>query len=185
MPVTDQDLAQVDEARAYQLGEFLLLRIIGELPTPCHGAFLQRNLLTVEPPAFIAGSFIHPNIGCARVMTPYEHQDVFRVGVKRDIVVVHHAGGKLSVEVEDLTPVDGAGPEAVASLLPDRPEGHPQAVGYSSNYDFGEALRDAIAKLPSQGAQIPDWLSTYTVVSVRAEVGGIGGFDHLAVTVQG
>lgn len=185
MSVADTDLAQVDQARAYQISEYLLLRIAGELPTPCHGAFLQRSLLTVEPPAFIAGSFIHPNMRCAQVMTPYEHQDAFRIGVKRDTVVVHHAGGELSVDVEDLTPTDESGLATAVSLLPDQQSERPEAVGYSRTYDFGEALRDAIGKLPAQCPQIPDWLSTYTVVSVRAEVGGIGGFDHLAVTVRG
>lgn len=186
MAIFDTELAQVDQARAYHIGEYLLLRVAGELPTACHQPFLQRSLLTVEPPAFGAGAYIHPNMRCALQMTPYEHQDVFRIGPKRDTVVLHHAEGEMSVEVEELTPRDdGAGLAATGVVLPDQPVERPEAVGYSAGYDFGEALRDAIGKLPPQCPDVPDWLSTYTVVSTRVEVGGIAGFNRLAVTVQG
>ncbi len=46
-------------------------------------------------------------------------------------------------------------------------------------------MRDAIDQLGEQGAGIPDWLSTYSVVSIGAEIGGIGGFNHLTVRVLG
>jgi len=42
-----------------------------------------------------------------------------------------------------------------------------------------------MAQLPSQGSEIPDWLASYTVVSIGAEVGGIAGFNHLTVRVSG
>jgi hypothetical protein len=60
-----------------------------------------------------------------------------------------------------------------------------EAVGYSRAYDLGEAIREAIDKLPTQAPGIPDWLSTYTVLSIGAEIGGIAGFNHLKVRVSG
>ena len=187
MELFEQDLARVDQAKAYQLGESLLLRVVGELPTPCHTAFLQQSLLTIEPPTFIAGQSIRPGVFCAQLMTPYEHHDIFHVGVTRESVSVHHAGGELTVEVEDLRAEDDRavsfGPSVAGSAL--SPDGQAEAVGYSRDFDFGEAFRDAIDKLPQQSPQIPDWLSTYTVVSIQAEIGGIAGFNRLAVKVRG
>lgn len=188
MAVPDRDLAHVDEARAYQIGELLLLRVAGQLPTACHVVFLDRSLLTVEPPAFIAGWYIRPDARCAPQPVPYEHQEVFRIGPKRDNVDLHAADGRRSIEVQELIVED----EARGAI--DRPLVVPElgdvstggeAVGYSTNFDFTEAFQDAIGKLPGPVHPIPDWLSTYEVVSIRAEVGGIAGFNHLAVRVRG
>ncbi len=189
--IIDRDLASVRDARAYQVGEFLLVRIAGDMPSACHVPFLERSLLDVEPPTFIAGWYIRPDARCAPHSTPYEHHEAFRIGMNRDMVKLHHAGGELSIDVEELTPdADsdvpllggrGVSPASGANL----PTVSGEAVGYSRNFDFAEALQDAMAKLPGPFSQIPDWLSTYTVVSIGAEVGGIAGFNHLVVRVRG
>jgi hypothetical protein len=49
----------------------------------------------------------------------------------------------------------------------------------------GAAIKDAIGKLPGRGAGIPDWLSTYSVVEIGAEIGGVAGFNRLYVRVSG
>jgi hypothetical protein len=52
---------------------------------------------------------------------------------------------------------------ARAALAPDYPPS--EATGYSKAWDFAEAFRDAIGKLPpGTGAKIPDWLYTYEVI---------------------
>ena len=89
--------------------------------------------------------------------------------------------------MEDLTPQLGSvsGPRRAGESIFDVDPGPHEAVGRSRDYDLGEAMRAAIAQLPPQGAGIPDWLSTYSVVSIGAEIGGIAGFDHLTVRVSG
>jgi len=91
--------------------------------------------------------------------------------------------------VKDLTPelerVSAASGDRAASSFVDLDPEPQEAVGRSRDYDFGEAMRDAIDQLGEQGAGIPDWLSTYSVVSIGAEIGGIGGFNHLTVRVLG
>lgn len=93
--------------------------------------------------------------------------------------------------------MENLAPEAEADKLAAAPESRartstfnidrePQeAIGLSRTYDLGEAVHDAIKQLPAQGAGIPDWLSTYTVISISAEIGGLAGFDHLKVRVVG
>jgi hypothetical protein len=105
----------------------------------------------------------------------YEHQKAFQVGVARDAVTLHHAGGRMTVDVEELEP-SAVGHEGMAAL-------HAEAVGYSKAFDFNEAFRDAIGKIPVP--PIPDWLATYTVLDIGAEIGGIAGFNRMFVRVRG
>ena len=195
MSAFERGLAQVDGAKAYQIDDLLLLRVSGELPTPCHTAFLQQSLLTVEPPTLAAGWLIRPDVRCAQVLTPYEHHGVFMIGSKRETIRLHHAGGELTVNVEDLTREEdspeasgrpsGVGPRPLPSW-PDRPAPAPPGLWATRRTSTsGRRSEDAIDKLPPQSTQIPDWLGTYTVVSIHAEVGGIGGFDRLAVKARG
>jgi hypothetical protein len=67
-------------------------------------------------------------------------------------------------------------------VLGDQPS---EATGYSDSFDFAEAFHDAIRQLPDRGAGIPDWLNTYEVTSIGAEIGGIAGFNHMYVKVRG
>ena len=60
-----------------------------------------------------------------------------------------------------------------------------EATGYSDSFDFAEAFRDANGKLPDQASGIPDWLYTYEVMSIGAEIGAIAGFIHKYVKVRG
>lgn len=186
MQIVDAELATVDQARAYQIEDVLIVRVAGTKPTACHVVTLEQSLLTVEPPAFVTRLSTDPRVRCTPDPASFEEQRAFRVGILRPQVIVHHAAGELSVDVEDLTPgLENAGGAGLGgSLFHLDPQPH-EAVGRSRDYDLGEAMRAAIAQLPPQGAGIPDWLSTYTVVSIGAEIGGIGGFDHLTVRVLG
>jgi hypothetical protein len=184
-----RELAAVETAKAYQVGEFLLLRLTGQKPNGCYAVDLERSLLDLEPPGFIATWFIRPNVRCIPEPVAYEYQEAFRIGVKRDAVTLYHAGGRMSVDVEDLSPdtEDRVAAMVRGGLIPtlpgEFPPGGTEAVGYSKAFDFAEAFRDAISKIPTPS--IPDWLSTFTVVEVGAEIGGIAGFNHLFVRVRG
>lgn len=191
MQVFDEALAMVDQARAYQIDDVLLLRAAGSKPTACHVVTLERSLLDVEPPAFTARLSTDPRVRCTRAVASFEVHQAYRIGVSRPQVLLHHDGGELTVDVEDLTPQlaslhpAGVDPPGGGGLLGTLTGDPGEAVGYSRDYDLGDAVRDAITKLPPQGPAIPDWLSTYSVVSIGAEIGGIAGLNHLTVRVRG
>ncbi len=181
MQIVEEDLAPVDQAKAYQIGDVLLVQVTGTKRTACHIVSIERGLLDVEPPAFIARLSVDIRARCGPDPVPFEAQQAFRVGIYREQVVVHHSGGRLDVAVEELSAQIASTRGSVFDV-----GGEPgEAVGYSQAYDLGEAIRDAIDKLPPQGVGIPDWLSTYSVLSVGAEIGGLAGFNHLKVHVTG
>ena len=175
IPPIAKELAEVTEARAYQIGDVVLVRISGQKPDGCHVVGLERSLLTVEPPAFMATWFVPPNVRCVLEPVVYEYQEAFTIGVMRDTVIVHHAGGEISVPVDDLSP-------KFQGLLP-LELGFTEVIGYSDSFDFNEAFRDAVDKIPV--IPLPDWLMTYTVLEIGAEVGGILGLNRMTVRVRG
>jgi hypothetical protein len=190
MHIVEDTLATVDQARAYQIGDVLLVLLSGTKPNGCHLVLIERGLLDVEPPAFLARLATDPRVRCTPDPVPYEVQRAFRIGAWRDQVVVHHADGALEVPVETLTP-DGQEAPIRASdndsspILFDPDRDPVEATGESRSFDFSEALNDAISKIPNRGGNIPDWLSTYSVLSIGAEIGGIAGRNHLVVRVTG
>ncbi len=169
MTSSEHELAVVEKAKAYQLDEALLLCISGEKPNGCHVLDLELSPADVEPPIFVATWHMPPNVRCTPEPMPYEYQETFQIGGRRETVTLHHAQGDISVQVEALP-----GAESPATH---------EAVGFSGNWDFTEAFRDAVAKIPTP--DIPDWRATYTVVEIGAEVGGLMPVNHLFVRVRG
>lgn len=185
MRIVESELATVDQARAYQVDDVLVLQVAGTRPTACHLVSLERTLTDVEPPGFVARMSIDPRARCAVVEAGFEVAQAFRIGAHRKNVLLHHAGGELSVDVTELDTGERLG------VVPgDRPPlelpqtERSEAVGYSTSWDLQEAMRDAIAQLPHR-EDIADWLYHYEVVDVGAEIGGIAGFNRLRVTVRG
>lgn len=199
MHIVEDELATVDNATAYHVDDVLILRVAGSVPTACHLVSIERGLADVEPPSFVVRMAIDPRARCRLETAPYEVTRAFRIGIPRESVVVYHAPGRLDVDVDVLgvdleeSAEESPQPSRAAAAAPgsrlasifdeDRPPA--EAVGYSRAYDLGAAVRDAIAKIPPRGAGIPDWLNSYDVVSIGAEVGGIAGFNHLRVVVRG
>ncbi|WP_454084597.1 hypothetical protein [Georgenia sp. Marseille-Q6866] len=185
MRIVESELATVDRARAYQLGDVLVLQVAGTRPTACHLVSLERALADVEPPSFVARMSIDPLAKCAAVVADFEVAQAFRTGGYREAVVVHHAGGEFSVEVTALDAGERLGVVQEGRPPIELPQTEPsEAVGYSSSWDLQEAMRDAIAQLPRRD-DISDWLYHYEVVEVGAEIGGIAGFNRMRVTVRG
>lgn len=184
MEIIEDQLATVDEARAYQVDDVLVLQVTGSRPSACHTVTLERTLTDVEPPGFVARMSIDPRMKCAPMEQAFHVTQAFRIGTHREEVTVHDAGGERTVEVRLLDTaarVSGAADGGPRAELPQHEVR--EAVGYSRDWNLEEAMRDAIAQLPDLG--IPDWLYHYTVVEVGAEVGGIAGFNRLRVTVRG
>jgi hypothetical protein len=189
--LTDFTLAAVEEATAHWYADHHLIRIKGTLPTPCHTVDLEQSPLDVEPPRFLAKWDPGPH-RCITQVVPYDYREAFDIGARRDELVVETRDGAISVAVEDYAGAAQAAAESarVALSTVHDPLGGGElepneAVGYSRNWDFGEALRDAVKQLPGQNPGVPDWLSTYEVVAVGAQVGGIAGFNHLWVRARG
>lgn len=183
MELRESGLATVSEARAYQLDHVVIVKVAGTVPSACHEVSIEQALTDVEPPGFIARESIHPAKRCAPADTEYETVAAFRVGTTRESVVVHHAGGRLDVDVVAVPVPEGAvsARQVLAEIESHEPS---EAVGYSSRWDLGEAMRDAIERLPKRD-DVFDWLYQYRVVEIGAEVGGIAGFNRMRVTVRG
>lgn len=173
--------AQVEQANGYRIGQYLVLRIAGERPTACYEVDIEQLPIDIFPPEFAATWAQDPRARCIQVVAPYERVEAFEVGGEFEQVTLRTAGGNIEVPVETLAEPEGAARLTLGDVL-----GEPaEAVGYSKNWDLAEAMQDAISKLPPRGIDIPDWLSTYTVVEIGAQVGGIAGFNDLTVRVRG
>ncbi|MDO5741272.1 MAG: hypothetical protein Q4P07_14115 [Ornithinimicrobium sp.] len=186
MEIVEQELAMVEKADAYRSEGLLIVRLAGTRPSACHVVSIEPTLTDVEPPAFAARMSVHPLMRCAMQEVDFEAARAFRIEGARPEVVVHHAGGELTVDVKELPVADALRASVTTPLQGDFFGEDPvEATGYSRAYDLSEAVREAVDKLPVRGADIPDWLRSYTIVSMGIERGGIGGFDHLKVTVRG
>lgn len=186
MEIVEQELAIVERADAYQSEDLLIVRLVGKKPTACHLVAIERALTDVEPPAFAVRMRIDPRARCMEQVVDYEAVQAFRISGPRSEVVIHHADGELTVDVTQLHLERRSSPDLSfpfpGGFFDEQPA---EAFGFSRSYDAAEAIRDAIAKLPQRGADIPDWLNTYTVEAMVVEIGGIGGCNHLKVTVRG
>jgi hypothetical protein len=182
----DTQLAQVKSARGYEVGNYLLLQIAGEKPSPCYEVDIAESPIDIFPPEFSAALKRDPDAICPAVVVPYDRTEVFAVAnLGGKSVQLHTGGGTIEVEVQKVDEApEGAGVEGASSV--DDVIGPPaEAVGYSDKWDLKEAMEDAIEQLPKRGGNIPDWLDQYEVVSIEAEIGGLAAFHHLKVRVRG
>ena len=99
MEIVEQHLATVDKADAYYSEGLLIVRLAGRRPTACHVVSVERAFPDVEPPAFVARMSIHPAMRCRQQEVDFEVAQAFRAEVSSPEVVVHHAGGELTVAV--------------------------------------------------------------------------------------
>jgi hypothetical protein len=84
--------------------------------------------------------------------------------------------GRLSAGTRDVIPAAGANPAQQAPSTR-------QAIGYSKNFSFDEAFKDAMQKLPQSKPTHPDQMTRIKVEETGAELGGIAGFHHLFVRI--
>lgn len=166
----------------------------GVAPTPCHAVTVQRALVTVEPLQFMLVQCRRAGI-CSDAMTPYTVSQLFAIGTYHPAVIVAHAGGSDDVVVEHIREycpqqrMSSLGGEMPVPYVFPPSAAHNSgadgiATGYSTAFDFGDALREAIAALPPNPHVYPNQLITVTVLEVGAELGGIAGFHHLFVRVR-
>lgn len=182
----DRQLAQVKTAKAFQVGEYTVLVIAGEKPTPCHHVDIELLPIRIFPPEFRATLTVDRSVSCADVVVPYERAEAFPFSdLAGERLTIEAADGNVEVTVEkvevDLTVATQEPGASIEDIV-----GPPAvAIGYSDDYDVGAAIKDAIGKLPARGGGIPDWLVHYRVVEIGADIGGIAGFNRLYVKVSG
>lgn len=187
-------LAQRKLIQAFYHNGTLALFATGTAPTPCHEVTFKRGLVTVAPPQFSLIQCRRAGI-CSDVASPYTVSQLFAIGAYRPVVIVVHSGGQDEVAVEHIrdyhpqgpTHPQGAGlpvPYVFPPSTARNSSADGTATGYSTSFDFSEALREAIAALPPTPHPYPDQLTTVAVLEVGAEIGGIAGFHHLFVRVR-
>jgi hypothetical protein len=187
-------LAQRKLVQAFFHNGTLALFATGSVPTTCHAVTITRAPVTVDPPQFTLIQCRRSGI-CSEVVTPYTVSQLFAVGTYRPLVIVTHADGLDEVAVEHIREYHSQGELnalGAAVLVPyvfppstaRNSSADGIATGYSNAFDFGEAVREAIAALPPPAQPYQDQLSSITVVEVGAELGGIAGFQHLFVRVR-
>jgi hypothetical protein len=187
-------LAQRKLIQAFFHNGTLAIFATGTVPTPCHEVTIQRALVPIEPPQFTLAQCRRTGI-CSEVVTPYTVSHLFAIGTYHPVVAVVHAGGQDDVAVEhirdyhpqgQMNPLGGEVP--VPYVFPPSTARNSStdgiASGYSTRFDFSEALREAVAALPPPPHPYPDQLTTVTVLEIGAELGGIAGFHHLFVRVR-
>jgi hypothetical protein len=187
-------LAQRKLVQAFYHNGTLAIFATGTVPTPCHATSIKRAVVTVEPPQFTLVQCRRAGI-CSEVVTPYTLSQLFAIGTYRPVVAVTHAGGQDDVAVEHIREYHPQGQMSPLGSEVPMPYVFPPstarnssadgiATGYSTTFDFGDALREAIAALSPEPHTYADQLSTVTVLEVGAELGGIAGFHHLFVRVR-
>lgn len=165
-----------DQARAFWVGDGVLIAAQGSLPTPCWDVKITQSPLDIWPPEFALTRCSTGGI-CPQHVVPYTRSEHFPFGTRPDSVAIHDAGGQRSVDVEDI-PTDA--PIAPVETDVDTDE----VVGLSGNMSFDEAFRDALQKLPPWDSPTPDDMAVIRVTESGAWLGGIAGFHHLFVKVR-
>ncbi len=71
MYISEEELASIEQAKAYQLDDVLLVLLAGTKPTACHRVTIERSLPDVEPPALVARLSMDPRVRCTSDPAPY------------------------------------------------------------------------------------------------------------------
>lgn len=182
----DTQLAQVETAKAFQVGQYTVLVLAGEKPTPCHQVDIELLPIRIFPPEFRAKLTVDRSQFCTDNVVPYERAEAFPFAdLAGERLTVEAAGGNVEVTVEKVEVDLSVATEEPGASIDDIAGTPVVATGYSDDYDVGAAMKDAIDKLPARGGGIPDWLAQYRVVEIGAEIGGIAGFNRLYAKVSG
>ncbi|GAA4734790.1 hypothetical protein GCM10023328_13510 [Modestobacter marinus] len=127
---TGWQFAQRTWIRAFRAGRHVLLLAEGRVPDPGFEVDVQRSPLRVFPQQYDLVQRRRPGFFPA-VLVPYRHAEVVLFPVEAPVVVVHHADGSDSVDVEeaeeDLAGFAAVVPTARPAATPPRPRSRPWA----------------------------------------------------------
>jgi hypothetical protein len=165
--MADWVLAENVTLRAHHWGGRLYIDASGDKPGPNYQVAVDRD---PDSSLDYVVRWLPPAAPDPDVMT--EYWVTSSVVDDRRSIMVRTADGITQVQVEGV----GAGSPPEGAL-------RETAVGYSDKWDLAEAMRDAIGQLPDSHPGVQDWLYSYTVASIGAEIGGLAGFNRLRVEV--
>ena len=182
---TSWEPAQRRTIQAFRAGRHVLIVAEGDLPSPGWEVDIQQSPQDVFPPQFDLLRRERPGVWPA-VLEPYRYGEVVLYPADRSTVTVHHRDGQDDVEIEACGE-DLAGFAAVAGDRTQEAAGPAprEATGMSRKLSFDEAFADALAQLPPPSTSHPDQLTSVVVTETGGLFGGIAGFHHLYVRIQG
>lgn len=205
MTLDNRELAHRTLAQAFYLDGTLAVFVTGTLARPGYEVRIERLSPPMDPVQF---AVVQRRIGgiFPEATNQYAVSGLFAMASYPRVVVVNHADGKDTVVAVDVRS-EGAPPDSphrpdVAVGAADVPGATlplpyvfppsatrssrrtGTATGYSSAFDFGEALREAIAGLPPSVRPLSEYPRTVRVVEVGIEEGGVANFSHLYVRVR-
>ena len=182
---TGWELAQCTRIQAFRAGRYLLILAEGDLPTPGYDVDIQQSPLRFFPPQFNLLRRERPGVW-PDVVQPYRYGEAVLFPSDRPAVTVHHRDGQDEIEIEPC----GKELEGFAAAVGERPNvvtgpTPREATGMSRDLSFDEAFADALAQLPPPATSHPDQLMSVVVTETGGLFGGIAGFHHLYVRIQG
>ena len=186
MTTTGWELAQRTTIKAFRAGRHLLIVAEGDLPTPGWEVDIEQSPQDVFPPQFDLLRRERPGLW-PQVIQPYRYGEVVQYPPDEPTVTVHHRDGQDDVEIEAC----GKDLAGFAAVVGDRTADEVagpaprEATGMSRNLSFDEAFADALAQLPPPATSHPDQLTSVVVTETGGLFGGIAGFHHLYVRIQG
>lgn len=182
VPVTPWELAERETIRAFRAGPYVVISATGNLPTPGWDVDIRPNPIRIFPQQFDLLRRERPGVA-ADVLSPFRYGEAFLYPVDQPIVTVHHRDGQDEVEIEACGE-ELAGFAAAVGVPTDGATAR-EATGMSRKLSFDEAFASALAQLPPPETSHPDQLTSVVVTETGGLFGGIAGFHHLYVRIQG
>ena len=176
------ELAERETIRAFRAGSHVVITATGHLPTPGWDVDIRPNPIRIFPQQFDLLRRERPGVA-ADVLQPYRYGEAVLYPVDQPIVTVHHRDGRDEVQFEDCGKELAGFAAAVGNRTDEATP--PEVTGMSRNLSFDEAFAHALAQLPPPGNSHPDQLTSVVVTESGGLFGGIAGFHHLYVRIQG
>jgi len=176
-------LAERTRIRAFRAGRHLLLVAEGQLPDPGFETDIQQSPLRIFPQQYNLVRRRRPGFFPA-VFVPYRYAEVVLFPPEAPTVVVHHADGSDSVDIEECREELAGFAAVVSGSVSGTQADEVEAVGSSARLSFDEAFADAVANLPPFEPPFPDAMDRIVMVDTGALFGGIAGLHHLFVRVR-
>lgn len=177
------ELAERETIRAFRAGPYVVISATGHLPTPGWDVDIQPNPIWIFPQQFDLLRRERPDVA-ADVLQPFRYGEAVLYPEDQPIVTVHHRDGQDEVQIE-ACPKELAGFASAVGNRDDAESTPAEVTGMSRNLSFDEAFASALTQLPPPTSSHPDQLTSVVVTETGGLFGGIAGFHHLYVRIQG
>lgn len=179
---TTRELAERETLRAFRAGPYVVISATGNLHTPGWDVDIRPNSTRIFPQQFDLLRRERPDVA-PDVLHPFRYGEVVLYPVDQPIVTVHHRDGQDEVEIEPCGKELAGFAAAVGNRTGEAASR--EATGMSRGLSFDEAFAHVLAQLPSPVGRHPHKLTSVVVTETGGLFGGIAGFHHLSVRIQG